>query len=166
VTSGVPSLVQLAAQRVIANNQDINQLRPVLSNELIDYLRTLSGEIPLELATQFYDLYAWIVRSLAALGDQHADAEIADQFLGHYQQLLLLHDHAAEALTTALAAAVTAPDPQWRQYLTDLLSDVQERVTILGRRAETEIEYFTGQQDAAAAYDNWLDDDSNESETD
>jgi hypothetical protein len=157
VTSGVPSLTRLAAQRVIANNQDINQLRPLLPDELIDYLRMLSGEIPLERATQFYDLYVWIVRSLDALGDQQTDVELANQFLGHYQELLRLHDRAAQALTTALAAAVTAPDPHWRQYMTNLLTDVQERVTFLGRRAETEIEYFTGQQDAAAAYDKWLD---------
>jgi hypothetical protein len=155
MTNAAPSLRELTAQIVIQNN-DIDQLRLVMPDEMITYLRTLSGEIPLELATVFYDKYAEIVAALAAIGDQQADTEITEQFLQEYQQLLHKHDEAAEALTTALAAAVSAPDPQWREYLMTILAEVQENVTVLGQRVETAVEYFTTQRDAAAEYEKWL----------
>lgn len=159
MTNAVPSLTELAAHIVIQNN-DIDQLRPILPVEMIDYLRTVSGEIPLELATVFYDKYAEIIAALGALGDQQTDADVADHFLAEYQQLLLMHDRAAEALTTAIAAAVNATDPEWRQYLLTVLTEVQEHVTTLGRRVEGAVEYFTSLQGARTEYENWLDDGS------
>jgi uncharacterized protein (DUF2236 family) len=145
----------MAAHVVIANN-DIDQLQPpVLPVEMYNYLRTLSGELPLEQANQFYNQYVQVTQAVAALNDQD-DAAVADQYLGAYQQLLLMHDQAMETLTTALAAAVDAPDPEWRQYMSTMLTDIQEQVATLGRRVEEMIEYFTGQQDARAELDNWL----------
>jgi hypothetical protein len=145
----------MAAHVVIANN-DIDQLAPVLPAELIQYLKTLSGELPLDQANQFYAQYVQVTQAVAALTDQEADADIADQYLGAYQQLLLMHDQAMETLNTALAAAVDAPDLEWRQYLSTMLTDTQEQVATLGRRVEEMIEYFTAQQDARAELDNWL----------
>jgi uncharacterized protein (DUF2236 family) len=145
----------MAAHVVIANN-DIDQLAPVLPADMIQYLRTLSGELPLDQANQFYAQYVQVTQAVAALTDQEADADIADQYLGAYQQLLLMHDQAMETLNTALAAAVDAPDPEWRQYLSTMLTDTQEQVATLGRRVEEMIEYFTAQQDARAELDNWL----------
>jgi hypothetical protein len=161
VTSSVPSLTQMAAHVVIANN-DIDQLAPVLPAEMIQYLRTLSGELPLDQANQFYAQYVQVTQAVAALTDQEADADIADQYLGAYQQLLLMHDRAMETLNTALAAAVDAPDLEWRQYLSTMLTDTQEQVATLGRRIEEMIEYFTAQQDARAELDDWLNEGAND----
>jgi hypothetical protein len=160
VTSSVPSLAQLAAHVVIANN-DLDQLQPpVLPVEMYDYLRTLSGELPLEQANQFYAYYVQVTQAVAALDGQTDDATIADQYLGEYQQLLLMHDQAMETLTTALAAAVDAPDLEWRQYLSTMLTDIQEQVATLGGRVEEAIGYFTARQDDRAELENWLNEDN------
>jgi hypothetical protein len=155
MTSSIPSLTQMAAHVVIANN-DIDQLQPNLPDDLVNYLRTLSGEIPLEQANLFYDGYVQVTQAVAALDGQADDAAIADQYLEAYQQLMFRHDQAMATLTTALAAAVDAPDPEWRTYLSTMLTDTQEQVATLGRRVMEMIAYFTGQQDARAELDNWL----------
>lgn len=142
MTNAVPSLKELAAQVVIENN-DVNQLQPVLPPELINYLRTLNGEISLELATRFYDRYYEMFQTFSALGGQDADVATIDQLLAGYQQLVLMHDHAAQALATAMATAVNSTDPAWRDYTVTLLSDVQEHVTTLGQRVEGMIEHLT-----------------------
>jgi hypothetical protein len=142
MTSGVPSLKELAAQVVIENN-DIDQLQPVLPPEMIDYLKTISGEIPLDLASQFFDKYNELFQAFRALGGQEADNDTTDQFLAEYQESLHLHDSAAEALTAALSVAVNVTDQAWREYLVSLLTDVQENVKTLGERTDGMIEHLT-----------------------
>lgn len=142
MTNAVPSLKELAAQVVVENN-DVNQLQPVLPPELINYLQTLNGEISLELATRFYDRYHEMFQTFAALGGQDADVATIDQLLASYQQLVLMHDQAAQALATAMATAVNSTDPAWRDYTVTLLTDVQEHVTTLGHRVENMIEHLT-----------------------
>jgi hypothetical protein len=142
MTSSVPPLKELAGQVVIANN-DLNALQVTLLPELTDYLKAISGELSLNLATQFYDKYYEVYRALAAVGGQDADVNGIDQFLAEWQQVLHLHDSAAEALTAALQVAVNVADPAWREYLLTTLTEVQDHVTTLGGRAENTIEYLT-----------------------
>ena len=142
MTNAVPSLRELAAQVVVENN-DVSQLQPVLPAELIDYLRTLNGEISLDLATKFYDRYNEMFQTFAALGGQDADVATIDQLLAGYQQLLLMHDQAAQALVTAMSTAINSTDQAWRDYTVTLLTDVQEHVATLGHRVETMIEHLT-----------------------
>lgn len=142
MTSSVPSLKELAGQVVLANN-DLNALQAVLPTELTDYLKALSGEHSLHLATQFYDKYYEVYQALAAVGGQDADLNSIDGFVAQWQQVLFLHDQAAEALTAALQVAVNVADLAWREYLLTTLTEVQDHVATLGGRAESTIETLT-----------------------
>ncbi|MFL6144289.1 MAG: hypothetical protein ACJ72N_20800 [Labedaea sp.] len=142
MTSSVPSLKDLVAGAIVSNN-DIAQLQPMLSDDLINYLRSINGEIQLNLASELHASYLEITQSFTAMAGERAEADVAEQFLIAFNHLVALHNQASQALESAIATANSVGDDQWRAYLVPQLTEAQDQVAELGYRIGLYIDNLT-----------------------
>ena len=134
MTSSVPSLKDLAAGVIVSNN-DIAQLQPVLPADLIDYLRSINGELHVS--------YLEVTQSFAAMAGERTEPDVAEQFLTAFNHLVALHNQASQELESAIATANSVGDDQWRAYLIPQLTAAQDQVAELGYRISLYIDNLT-----------------------
>lgn len=130
MTEPVPTLLEIIAGANAAQNMNLQAMG--LPQELIDFMETVNGNIPLRLSAE---LRARFIELNMTLGAMHAEGQapdVAAQFIVAYQDLQNLHGQATTALQQALQIVPTVGDQAWRAYLMPVLAEAQEQVEEVG----------------------------------
>jgi hypothetical protein len=134
MTEPVPTLLEIIAGANAAQN--LNLQAAALPQELIDFMQTVNGNIPLQLAAELRARFMELNMTLGAMHAEGQAPDVAAQFIVAYQDLQNLHAQATLALQQALQIVPTVGDQAWRAYLMPVLAEAQEQVEEMGNHLQ------------------------------